>query len=176
MGEPDASGSPFFEVNSMPKTRIHEDAMLDSLRRDPQFAAAYLTEVFADGDQAEMMLALRRVAQAHGGVAAVAQAARLKRTRCTAHFRPRAILNCAACMRCYRRWGCAWPSSRHNRSTRAREKGDSPRSRPFLFTSRVPPRLTPESHRSAWRFSGFDCQRAGSHTSCRKRSLLASGW
>ena len=61
----------------MPKTRTHEDAMLDSLGRDPQFAAAYLTEVFADGDQAEMMLALRRVAQAHGGVAAVAQAARL---------------------------------------------------------------------------------------------------
>ena len=56
-------------------SRSHEEATIDGLRRDPEFAAAYLDDVLADGDQDELMLALRRLSEAFGGVAAVAQQA-----------------------------------------------------------------------------------------------------
>ena len=47
--------------------------------RDPAEAAAYLEAVIEDGDQAAIMLALRQVAQAQGGLAKVARRARLTR-------------------------------------------------------------------------------------------------
>jgi DNA-binding phage protein len=34
---------------------------VESLRKDPQFAAEYLNAVLADGEQEEMMQALRRL-------------------------------------------------------------------------------------------------------------------
>ena len=45
----------------------------------PAEAAAYLEAVIADGDQAAIMLALRQVALAQGGVAKVARKAKLTR-------------------------------------------------------------------------------------------------
>lgn len=53
--------------------RDHEDALRESLRTDPAFAAEYLNAVLADGEQAELMLALRRIAVAFGGVSAIAK-------------------------------------------------------------------------------------------------------
>lgn len=47
--------------------------------RKPAEAAAYLEAVIEDGDQAAIMLALRQVAQARGGIAAVARKANLTR-------------------------------------------------------------------------------------------------
>ena len=44
----------------------HEDATIESFRRDPAYAAEYLNAVLADGSQEELMLALRRVASAFG--------------------------------------------------------------------------------------------------------------
>ena len=58
----------------------HDEATVASFRRDPAFAAAYLDEVLADGDQDELLLALRRLSQAFGGVAAVAERAGLNPT------------------------------------------------------------------------------------------------
>lgn len=55
----------------------NEDALIQSLRDDPAFAADYLNSVLTDGDQEELMLALRRVAQAVGGMQAVAETAKL---------------------------------------------------------------------------------------------------
>ena len=52
--------------------------MIEQLR-DPAEAAAYLEAVLEDGDQAAIMLALRHVAHAQGGVARVARKARLTR-------------------------------------------------------------------------------------------------
>lgn len=46
--------------------RSHEDATIESFRDDPQFAADYLNSVLEDGDQEELMLALRRIAAAFG--------------------------------------------------------------------------------------------------------------
>jgi probable addiction module antidote protein len=47
--------------------------------RDPAEAAAYLEAVIEEGDQAALMLALRQVAQAQGGIAQIARKAKLTR-------------------------------------------------------------------------------------------------
>ena len=50
------------------------------LREDPQFAAEYLNAVLEDGNQKEIMLALRRIAEAFGGVSKLAEQAELNAT------------------------------------------------------------------------------------------------
>ena len=47
--------------------------------KEPTEAAAYLEAVIEEGDQAAIMLALRQVAMARGGVAEVARKAKLTR-------------------------------------------------------------------------------------------------
>lgn len=47
--------------------------------RDPSEAAAYLEAVIEEDDPAALMLALRQVAQAQGGVAKIARKAKLTR-------------------------------------------------------------------------------------------------
>lgn len=59
------------------KSRSHDDATTESFRRDPALAAAYLNDVLTDGDQEELMIALRRVSTAFGGVGEIAQQAEL---------------------------------------------------------------------------------------------------
>ena len=54
----------------------HEEATIQSFKRDPEFAAEYLNAVLEDGTQEELMLALRRIAEAFG-VKDVAEAAHL---------------------------------------------------------------------------------------------------
>ena len=61
-------------------SRDHAEATVESFRRDPRFAAEYLNAVLADGDQAELMLALRYMAQAFGGVSGLASSAGLNAT------------------------------------------------------------------------------------------------
>lgn len=56
----------------------YEDWLIKSLK-DPKEAAAYLEAAIGDGDQAVLMLALRHVAQAQGGVAKIARKAKLTR-------------------------------------------------------------------------------------------------
>jgi probable addiction module antidote protein len=63
-----------------PASQSHEEGTVASFRRQPKFAAAYLNAVFADGDQREIMTALRYVAQAFGGVSRLAGRARLNPT------------------------------------------------------------------------------------------------
>ena len=46
---------------------------------DPKHAAAYLDAAIEDGDQAALMLALRHVAQAQGGVTKLARKSKLSR-------------------------------------------------------------------------------------------------
>ena len=62
------------------KSRSHEEATIASFRRHPRFAAEYLNEVLEDGDQEELLVALRRMADAFGGVVQVAEAAELNAT------------------------------------------------------------------------------------------------
>ena len=68
------------KVTGKPASDSHEDATVESFRRDRKFAAAYLDQVLADGDQEELMLALRRLSEAFGGVTGLAQQAGLNST------------------------------------------------------------------------------------------------
>ena len=63
-----------------PASRSHDAATVDSLGEDPAYAAAYLDAVLADGDQQEIMLALRRLSDAFGGVQKLARITRLNAT------------------------------------------------------------------------------------------------
>jgi len=63
-----------------PASRSHDAATVDSLRDDPVYAAAYLDAVLEDGEQQEIMLALRRLSDAFGGVQKLATAAKLNST------------------------------------------------------------------------------------------------
>ena len=56
----------------------YEPWLIEQLK-DPAEAAAYLEAVIEDGNQAAIMLALRQVAQAQGGIAAIARRAKLTR-------------------------------------------------------------------------------------------------
>jgi probable addiction module antidote protein len=58
-------------------TRSHEEATVESFRKDPAFAAEYLNSVLEDGDQEELMPALRRMSDAFGGVQELAGKAKL---------------------------------------------------------------------------------------------------
>lgn len=56
----------------------YEDWLIEQLK-DPAEAAGYLEAVIAQGDQKALMIALRHVAMAQGGIAAVARRARVTR-------------------------------------------------------------------------------------------------
>ena len=60
-----------------PASRSHEEATVESFRKNPAFAAEYLNTILEDGDQEELMLALRRMSQAFGGVQKLAEEAKL---------------------------------------------------------------------------------------------------
>ena len=53
--------------------RTHEDANDEMFRRDPSLAVDYVNAVLEDEDEAELLLALRSVSRAFGGIQSVAQ-------------------------------------------------------------------------------------------------------
>jgi probable addiction module antidote protein len=58
----------------------HEDAVVRELRENPEFAAEYLRAALEDDDEPSVLLiALRRIAEARGGIAKVAKAAGIQR-------------------------------------------------------------------------------------------------
>ena len=58
----------------------HDEAVIRELRDNPAFAVEYLKAALEDADEPEVLLvALRRVAEARGGVAKVAKAAGIER-------------------------------------------------------------------------------------------------
>ncbi len=59
------------------KAVSYKEGLLKRLA-DPDYAAGYLTECFEQGE-AEFLLALRDVVEAHGGVAQLAKVAKLNR-------------------------------------------------------------------------------------------------
>ncbi len=63
------------------KDKSHDDAMAEVFRDDPAFAAATLNTILAEGDQGELMVTLRQMAQAFGGVTQVAKNADLNPTQ-----------------------------------------------------------------------------------------------
>jgi probable addiction module antidote protein len=55
--------------------------MAELYRSDPALALDVINGILADGDQAELLIVLRQMAQAFGGVQAVAEQARLNPTQ-----------------------------------------------------------------------------------------------
>lgn len=62
------------------KDRAHDDAMADVFRKDQAYAVELLNSILEDGDQGELLIALRQMAQAFGGVSKVAERAQLNST------------------------------------------------------------------------------------------------
>jgi probable addiction module antidote protein len=59
----------------------HDDAMAETFRNDPALAVEFLNTILADGSQAELLIAMRQLSKAFGGVAAVAEQANLNQTQ-----------------------------------------------------------------------------------------------
>ena len=63
------------------RSRPHDEAMAELFRDDPALAQEVINGILADGNQAELMAVLRQLAQAVGGVQAVAEQAHLNPTQ-----------------------------------------------------------------------------------------------
>jgi probable addiction module antidote protein len=63
------------------KDRSHDDAMAELFRDDPGFATDYLNSVLEDGEQPDVLVALRQMTKAFGGVPVIAERAQLNPTQ-----------------------------------------------------------------------------------------------
>ncbi len=63
------------------KDRPHDEAMAEVYRLDPAYAVQLLNSILEDGDQGELLITLRQMAKAFGGVQAVAEQAQLNPTQ-----------------------------------------------------------------------------------------------
>ncbi len=63
------------------KDKSHDEAMAELFREDSAYALQLLNAILADGDQGELMIALRQMAKAFGGVQTVAEKAHLNPTQ-----------------------------------------------------------------------------------------------
>lgn len=65
----------------MMKSKPNDEAMAELYRDDPGLALEVINSILEDGDQAELLIVLRQMAQAFGGVQAVAEQAHLNPTQ-----------------------------------------------------------------------------------------------
>lgn len=63
------------------KDRPHDDAMAELFSEDPAVAVELLNSILQDGDQGELMIALRQMTKGFGGVPKVAAQAHLNPTQ-----------------------------------------------------------------------------------------------
>ncbi len=63
------------------RDRLHDDAMAELFEQDPAYALAMLNSILEDGEQGELLIALRQMAKAYGGVQAIAEKANLNTTQ-----------------------------------------------------------------------------------------------
>jgi len=68
-------------INSMTKDRSHDDAMAEIFREDPAYAGELLNSILEDGDPCELLIALRQMTQAFGGVASTDDQSEMTLTR-----------------------------------------------------------------------------------------------
>ena len=63
------------------KDRTHDDAMAELFKEDPAYALELLNNILEDGQQGELLIALRQMTKAFGGVQTVAEKANLNPTQ-----------------------------------------------------------------------------------------------
>jgi probable addiction module antidote protein len=63
------------------RDRTHDEAMAELFRDDPDYAVQLLNSILEDGDQGELLITLRQMTKAFGGVQTVAETAQLSATQ-----------------------------------------------------------------------------------------------
>lgn len=63
------------------KDRTHDEAMAEVFRDDPAYAVELLNSILEEGEQGELLIALRQMAKAFGGVQGIAEKAELNPTQ-----------------------------------------------------------------------------------------------
>jgi probable addiction module antidote protein len=63
------------------KDRNHDESMAELFKEDPAYAVEMLNAILEDGEQGELLIALRQMTKAFGGVQDVAQKANLNPTQ-----------------------------------------------------------------------------------------------
>ncbi len=63
------------------RDRTHDEAMAENFRQDPAYALELLNSILEDGDQGELLIVLRQMAKAFGGVQSIAEKANLNPTQ-----------------------------------------------------------------------------------------------
>lgn len=63
------------------KDKLHDDAMAEVFQHDPGYAVELLNGILEDGEQGELLIALRQMTKAFGGVHEVAEKANLNPTQ-----------------------------------------------------------------------------------------------
>jgi probable addiction module antidote protein len=63
------------------RDRAHDEAMAELFQQDPAYALALLNSILEDGEQGELLIALRQMSKAFGGVQSVAEKANLNSTQ-----------------------------------------------------------------------------------------------
>ncbi|WP_445658717.1 helix-turn-helix domain-containing transcriptional regulator [Achromobacter sp. NCFB-sbj8-Ac1-l] len=63
------------------RSKPNDQAMAEMYRDDPAFALELVNQILADGDQEELLIVLRQMALAFGGMQMVAEQARLNPTQ-----------------------------------------------------------------------------------------------
>lgn len=62
------------------KYRTHDEAMAERFQKDPAYAVELLNAILEDGEQGELLITLRQMAKAFGGIQKVAEEAKLNPT------------------------------------------------------------------------------------------------
>ncbi len=63
------------------RDRTHDEAMAELFKEDPGYAVEMLNAILEDGEQAELLIALRQMTKAFGGMQDVAEKANLNPTQ-----------------------------------------------------------------------------------------------
>jgi probable addiction module antidote protein len=63
------------------RDRSHDEAMAELFEQDPAYALELLNSILEDGEQGELLIALRQMTKAFGGVQAIAEKANLNPTQ-----------------------------------------------------------------------------------------------
>jgi probable addiction module antidote protein len=66
---------------SKTKDKAHDEAMAELYQQDPAYAVEMLNSILEDGEQSELLIALRQMAKAFGGVQRIAEKANLNPTQ-----------------------------------------------------------------------------------------------
>jgi probable addiction module antidote protein len=63
------------------RNRSHDESMSELFQEDPVYALELLNNILEDGEQGELLIALRQMTKAFGGVQSVAEKANLNPTQ-----------------------------------------------------------------------------------------------